>query len=352
MTSRPLEPSDGSELTDRQASVLRAVVRGYVGAAAPIGSKTLSHLLPVNISSASIRSVLAELAALGLVDKPHRSAGRVPTELGLRRFVDVLLSPDALVASERREIAYSMGDVEGEGVVHVVSELLSRHTRQLGFVVTPKLDRVVLRHVSLVRLSSESLLVVLVSQSGSAYRRVIEGDEDLDQAQLDRIAALLNERVAGRTLHEVRALLAREAKALRHEANQLLARAFEVGRKALALDLDEGQDLVIETRLAILDQPEFHDPRRVRDLFEAIETKQGLLQVLDRMLDNEGVNVAFGDELEEPALRRCALVVTRYGSGDPPLGVLGVIGPNRMDYDRVIPLVGFLSEVMTGKLGA
>ena len=132
MTSRPLEPSDGSELTDRQALVLRAVVRGYVGAAAPIGSKTLSHLLPVNISSASIRSVLAELAALGLVEKPHRSAGRVPTELGLRRFVDVLLSPDALVASERREIAYSMGDVEGEGVVHVASELLSLQANRRG----------------------------------------------------------------------------------------------------------------------------------------------------------------------------------------------------------------------------
>ena len=234
---------DGSvtpQITERQAAVLRAVVASYVGDAAPVGSKTISYLLPITLSSASIRNVLAELAELGLVEKPHASAGRVPTERGLRLFVDELVAPVRLAPSERREIAYCVEGVEGEGVVQLASELLSRHTRQLGFVVAPRIDRLVLRHVSLVRLSRERLLVVLIAQTGAAHRRVIEDEHGFGQAELDRIAGLLNERVAGRTLPEVRDRLAREAQVLRREANQLLARALELG------DLDRGHFAVVE----------------------------------------------------------------------------------------------------------
>lgn len=341
-------------LSERQSAVLRAVVAGYVGEAAPIGSKTLSHLLPVSISAASIRNTLAELTDLGLVDQPHRSAGRVPTEQGLRLFVDELLAPVDLAASERRDIAYRVDGAVGEAVVPLASELLSRHTRQLGFVLAPRLDRLVLRHVSLVRLSHEKLLVVLVAATGAAYRTVVSDDEGLAQPELERAAALLNERVAGRTLPEVRERLAREAGALRRQADRLLQRALELGARAVTAAQGAEAALVIETHLALLAQPEFRDPRRVRDLFEALETKERLLEMLDRMLEREGTTVAIGEEIEDPALRHCALVARRYGAaaGDPPLGVLGVIGPSRMDFSRVIPLVDYLSELVTGKLRA
>jgi heat-inducible transcriptional repressor len=339
-------------ITERQAAVLRAVVASYVGEAAPVGSKTISYLLPITLSAASIRNVLAELTELGLVEKPHTSAGRVPTDRGLRLFVDELVAPVRLVPSERRDIAYRVEGAAQEGVLQLASQLLSRHTRQLGFVVAPRIDRLVLRHVSLVRLSRERLLVVLIARTGAAYRRVIEDEQGFGQAELDRVAVLLNERVAGRTLPEVRRRLAREARALRREANQLLAHALELGARALAAADGQAGDLVIETRLALLDQPEFSDPRRVRDFFEAIETKERLLEVLDRMLAAEGVSVAFGEEFEDPALRRCALVATPYGegAGDAPLGALGVIGPNRMDFSRVIALVDYFAELVTGKL--
>ncbi len=343
-------PPSPIELSERQATVLRAVVAGYVGEAAPIGSKTLAHLLPMNLSAASVRSVLGELAELGLVEKPHASAGRVPTGRGLRLFVDALLPHADLAPFEQRDIAWRLDDVDAGEVVHVASALLSRHTRQLGFVVTPRLDRIVLRHVGLVRLSSERLLLILVSRGGSAYRRVVETSEPLAQAELDKITALLSERVDGRTLPEVREALAREAEALRHQANRLLELAVSVGRRALAEDDDAAVDLVIETRLALLDQPEFRDPRRVRDLFEAVETKARLLGVLDQMLEQEGVRVAFGDELEEPSLRHCALVAARYGGHNGALGTLGVIGPSRMDYPRVVALVTFLSRAIGERL--
>lgn len=339
-------------LSERQATVLRAVVASFVGEAAPVGSKTLSHLLPVAISSASIRNTLAELTELGLVEKAHRSAGRVPTETGLRRFVDELLAPVDVAASQRRDIVYSVDSAVADAVVPVASGLLSRHTHQLGFVLTPRLDLLVLRHVSLVRLSTEKLLVVLVAENGSAYRLLIDDDQGHPQAELDRVAGLLTERVVGLTLAEAHARLSREARALRRQADRLLLRALELGRRAAEAAGVEGADLVIETHLALLEQPEFRDPRRVRDLFESLETKERLLEVLDRMLEREGVTVAIGEEIADPGLRRCAVVARPYGAGrgGAPLGILGVIGPSRMDFSRVVPLVDYLSEVVTEKL--
>jgi heat-inducible transcriptional repressor len=306
------------------------------------------------LSSASIRNTLAELAELGLVEKAHHSAGRVPSESGLRRFVNELLAPVDLAASQRRDIAYRVDDAVGDAVVPVASGLLSQHTRQLGFVLAPRLELLVLRHVSLVRLSTEKLLVVLVTDTGAAYRCIIDADPGLAQPELDRIAGLLNERVAGRTLGEVRERLVREARALRRQADRLRLLAIELGIRALGAARGDAADLVIETHLTLLEQPEFSDPRRVRDLFEALETKERLLEVLDRMLARQGVTVAIGEEIEDPALRRCAVVARGYGSGpgDAPLGILGVIGPSRMDFSRVIPLVDYLSEVVTGKLSA
>lgn len=340
------------ELSPRQAAVLQAMVTAYVGEAAPIGSATLAHLLPENLSSASVRNVLAELTRLGLVEKPHASAGRVPTERGMRLFVDALLDhPAQLVPYEQRNIDFSVEEAGAEELVSVASQLLSERTRQLGFVVSPRLERVVLRHVSLVRISSESVLAVLVAQTGATYRRVIR-DAEPDQRELDRVAALLNPRVEGRTLGEVRRALELEAEALRHKADRIAARVLELGSRMFVSEAPGPSELVIETRLALLDQPEFQDPRRVRDLFEAIETKQRLLEVLDGMIEGTGVCVAFGEETDEPSLRGCALVAKVYGAESIPLGVLGVIGPMRMDFSRVIPLVDYLSHAVTEKLDA
>jgi heat-inducible transcriptional repressor len=328
------------------------MVMAYVGTAAPIGSKTVSHLLPMHLSPASIRNTLMDLAALGLVEKPHSSSGRVPTDLGMRIFVDQLLDPDRLAAYEIRTISYSLDAAEVDAVASVASQLLSERTRQLGFVVAPRIDRVVLRYVSLVRLTTEQVLVVLVSQTGETHRRVISDATRDDQAKLDRIAAMLNDRIAGLTLREACEGLAREARALRHRADRWLTRVLELGAQAVAPDEDGPIDLVLGTRLALLEQPEFHDPNRIRDLFAAVETKERLVEVLDRMIEEGGTRVAFGDEVDEPGLHRCAVVASSYGEGGAPLGVLGVIGPSRMDYGRVIPLVDFLSQAITEKLSA
>jgi heat-inducible transcriptional repressor len=208
--------------------------------------------------------------------------------------------------------------------------------------------------VSLVRVTRERLLVVLVAQSGQAHRRVIEDRGSGDQAELERIAALLNERIAGRTLSAVRRTLEAEARELRDAAGRLLQRALEIGARALAggEPRDGFGDLVIATRLALLDQPEFRDPERLRELFAALETREQLVLLIDRVLRSDAVSVAFGNEVAEPALRGCALVVAPYGRRARPLGALGVIGPSRMDFARIVPLVGYLSQLVTEKLRA
>jgi heat-inducible transcriptional repressor len=340
-----------AELSERQRAVLRAMVTAYVGEAAPIGSATLSHLLPTRLSAASIRTTLAELSELGLVSQPHTSAGRVPTEEGLRCFIDTLPAAD-VSDYDRRTIDFTVAGAEPAAVPGVASELLSRQTRLLGFVVAPRLDRIQLQHVALVRLSGCRILAVLVSENGELYRRVIEHDAPLDQSALDRIAAVLRERVVGRSLREVRELFAREASQERRQADRVLALALELGARAVATQEEGEGDLVIATRLALLDQPEFRDPERIRDLFLALETKERLLEILDRLLAGErGVRVVLGGEVDEPALHRCALVAARLG-GEGATGALGVIGPARMDYGRVISLVGYCSRVVTEKLHA
>ena len=352
-------------LGERQRMVLRAVVTAYVAEAAPASSATVSHLLPVALSSASIRNTMADLAALGLIEKPHASAGRVPTQAGLRLFVEQLLNPRQLPDFDRRSLTHECEEVTGEHVARWVSQQLSERTHQLGFVVAPRIERVPMRHVSFVRVARDKLLAVLVPEAGSIQQRVIDDPGLGDQGELDTVAARLNERLPGRTLGEMRTLLERELHDLRSEARGAYVRAADLGLRAFAVMDSDQADLVITTRSALLSQPEFNDPGRTRAIFEAVETNQRLVEVIGRVLEEEGdeVSVSLGEELEELGLRDCAMVAVSYGkgvggpvpaepgadSGDRALGVLGVIGPNRMDYGRVIPLVSYCSRLVTEK---
>ncbi len=350
MAQRDPKSDEGALLSPRQSMVLRAMITSYVGEASPVGSGTLSHLLPVALSSASIRNTMVELTHLGLIDQPHPSAGRVPTERGLRFFVDELMDARDLAPYEKRDLAGTLGETDGKALMRAASQVLSDRTRQLGFVLAPRLERVVFQRVSLVRLSSSRLLAVLVSEGGSVTQRVVEHDGTASQVELERMAALLGEHIAGRTLGEVRVWLVREAERLRSQADQLVRRALDVAFQALQPEPDAG-DLVVASWLALLDQPEFHDLDRVRQLLAAVETQERLVAILDEMLSLGGVQIAFGEEVGEPSLRSCVLVAAPYGDRGRPIGVLGVIGPQRMDYARVVPVVDYLSTLVSGRIG-
>ncbi len=338
------DPSAGpAPLSPRQGQVLQAVVSSFVGGMAPVASELIAALLPVHLSPQSVRNTLAELEERGLVDKPHRSSGRLPTARGLRAFVDQLLAVRELAPYEKRDVEGRLDDPAAASLDEAASRLLSERTRLLGFVVPPRLEAVMLRHLSFVRLSSERVLAVLISEAGRAYQRVFECTGRGDQAELDRMAASLCERLAGHTLRELQRRLVAEAAALRSRADLLLERVL----RDLPLEHDaSAQDVIVATRLALLDQPEFRDPERVRELLRAVEDKERLLQLLDRILAAQGVRVAFGSELG-CELDGLAFVATRYGRPGARAGTLGVIGPRRMDFARVIPLVGYVSHVLS-----
>jgi len=339
-------------LSDRQEAVLRAVVLAYIGEAAPVGSRTVSQSLSQPLSAASVRNTMAELAERGLIEKPHRSAGRVPTAAGLRAFVD--RAPRRLLGRyERRDLEGELASADLGRLIERASRVLSERSRQLGFAIPPRPEHLVLRHVSLVRLSSESILAVLVSESGVTLRPVIASDVRDTQAQLDRVAGVLNERLGDLTLAQLRRVLAREARQLRSDATGALAHAARLGARALAATQDgEIEQLVLPNPLVLLDQPEFRDPARLRELYIAIEDRERLLRILDRVMETGALRVAVGDDLGGPAWRSLGLVAAPYGPGNRARGVIGVIGPRRMDYPRVMALVDYLSMTVTEKLSA
>jgi heat-inducible transcriptional repressor len=353
-------PTLEAELTERQAMVLRALVAAYVGQAGPVASQTLSVLIPTPLSSASIRNTLVELDEAGLIAKAHASAGRVPTELGLRVFIDHLLELVDIGPHHRRLLDRALDGVDAAETPRHASHLLSEYTRQLGFVVAPRVDHQRLRTLHLVPVSAERVLVVMITENGGVIERIIDEVDPIPLRDLERIGSLLSERVMGRTLLGLRRLLESERQRLRGEADDLMKRVWALGLSACVPQDDE--DLVVASRLALLDQPEFSDPGRVRGLFSALETNQRLLDLLRQIAHAEdgetrvGLSMSLGTELGEPALRDCILMAVPYGVPDGAAdrastesGVLGVIGPQRMDYGRVIPLVSYCGELVTRK---
>ena len=298
-------PTLTADLSERQAMVLRALVAAYVGQAGPVASQMLSLLIPIPLSSASIRNTLAELHEAGLIEKAHASAGRVPTEFGLSVFIDHLLELADLGPHHQRLLDRALEGVDAAETPRHASHLLSEYTRQLGFVVAPRVEHQRLRTLHLVPISTERVLVVLITQNGGVIERIIEQAEPTPQRDLERIGRLLAERVMGRTLVGLRAHLESERQRLRGEADDLMQRVWALGLSACKTQ--NKQDLVIATRLALLDQPEFSDPDRIRGLFAALEINQRLLDLLRQIAQADSGETRVG-------LSRCRWV---RSSGNP-----------------------------------
>ena len=302
-----------TEISDRQAMVLRALIATYVGQAGPVSSQRLAELMPTTLSSASIRNTLSELHEAGLIDKAHASAGRVPTELGLRIFIDDLLELGDLGPHHQRLLDRALEGVDAAETPRHASHLLSEYTRQLGFVVAPRVEHQRLRSLHLVPISSERVLVVLVAENGRIIERVIDQGAPISRRDLEEIGRLLAERVVGRTLVGLRRRLEAERDELRGEADDLLQRAWSLGLGACQARTE--QDLVIATRLALLDQPEFSTtPVASEDSSRRSKRIRRLLDLLAQIADPDrgtsrvsASSMSLGTDLGEPALRDCVL---------------------------------------------
>lgn len=338
-------------LNERSRTIFRHIVESYVESGEPIGSRTLARQLDIGLSPASIRNVMSDLEMAGLLYATHRSAGRLPTEAGLRFFVDGLLEVGHLDEQERASIeAHCSAGGNVEELLTEAISTLSGLSHCAGLVVAPT-DDLPLRHIEFVKLGRGRMLVVIVTEDGSVENRLIEMDADVPASTISRAANYLNARMTGRPLKEALAEARAEIESHRAELDALTARVVENG-----LATWSGEDrhtLIVRGQANLLeDVTALEDLERIRTLFDALETKGEFAQLLDLAIEAEGVRIFIGAENELFGLAGCSLVVAPYTNGrDTIVGALGVIGPTRLNYARIIPLVDYTAKVIGRLVG-
>ncbi len=345
-----------SRLNDRSREIFRNIVESYLASGEPVGSRHLSRILALPLSPASVRNVMQDLEELGLVYSPHTSAGRLPTELGLRFFVDSLLQIGDLTELERGRIEAQLGAVSRErSMEEALSEaglLLSGLTRGACVVLTSK-DNSRLKQIEFVRLEPEKALAILVSDDGSVENRILPVAADLPASALIEAGNYLNARIRGRTLSQVRDEIEISRLAAQAELDVLTARLVDAGLAIWAGPAGAAQNLIVRGQANLLeDLTAMADLERIRLLFDDLETKSEVIDLLSRAEEGEGVRIFIGSENKLFSLSGSSMIAAPFH--DPQrriVGVLGVIGPTRLNYARVVPMVDYTARVMARLYG-
>ncbi|MFQ5847083.1 MAG: heat-inducible transcriptional repressor HrcA [Candidatus Methylomirabilales bacterium] len=339
-----------AELTERQREVLRAIIQDYISSAEPVGSRSVARKYGFRLSAATIRNVMADLAELGYLSQPHPSAGRVPTDLGYRCYVDSLMDRRPLTRAEATMIERQFRPVRGEmeDLMREATRLLSALSRAVGVVLAPRVDQLAVKRIEFVHLSAERVLVILITTSGQVQHRVVILDEVILQEDLNKIARLLNSLVEGMSLSQVRQLLVKKMAEEKARYDELLHRALKLGRESFAGDM-EGE-VYIGGTANIMHQPEFADVEKMRAIFLAFEETSKLVKILDQCLAQEELTILIGSENVVRELQRVSLVTAPYWCGEHLLGTLGVIGPTRMEYGKIVSLVDFTANLVSRAL--
>ncbi len=339
-------------LSPRDQDVLRAIVNTFIESGEPVGSRTLSKKIPDSLSPATIRNIMSDLAEAGFLTKPHVSAGRLPTDLGYRVFVDDLMKVHHVTREEQETIRQSYANrmAQVEQVITQASRILSELTNQAGIVLLPGRDLLYFQHVQFIRMSSENVLVVIVSKSGVVQNRIVQVEEDLGQEELNRISRYLNDEFSGLSLREVRAKVLERMGEEREDLDTLYQRAQELSRRTF-LDEEEESDthmLFVEGTSRVFTQPDFADDfEKLQSLYRAFEEKGKLIRILDGCLNSSDVTVLIGTENDIEGMKDCSVVARSYHIDDRPLGTIGIIGPKRMRYDRMVSLVEWTADAVS-----
>ncbi|MFN0193488.1 MAG: heat-inducible transcriptional repressor HrcA [Aestuariivirga sp.] len=341
-----------SGLDQRSREIFRRLVDTYLETGDPVGSRTISRILPAGLSPASVRNVMMDLEDSGLIYSPHTSAGRVPTEAGLRFFVDALMEVGSMNTDERAridaQIVASNRQRRIEDVLGEATTLLSGLSHYAGVVVTPKLNAR-LKHIEFVNLAPGRALVILVGEDGTVENRVIDVPAGLPPAMLQRAGNYLSARFQGKTIAEVQRFVREEMDALRRELDEISAKIIAAGVAVWSGETDpDAKTLIVKGQANLLDgDAAADDLERVRKLFEDIENKRELVQLLGLAEEGEGVRIFIGSENKLFSMSGSSLVVAPYkNTEDKIVGAIGIIGPTRMNYARIIPMVDYTAKVV------
>ncbi len=336
-------------LNVRARHLLRTLIARYIEQGRPVGSRTLARHSGLSLSPATVRNVMADLEDSGYIHAPHTSAGRVPTVAGYRFFVDTLITLNPLESRTSAEIQEKLKDQHP--VSHVIdeaSELLSMLTNFVGVVTVPKREGFGFRRIEFVPIDRRQLLAILVFQDGEVENRILETEREYDAAELERAANYLNREFAGCSLMEIKRRLVEELIAARREMDDLMRAAIDLAESAFAPSV--AGDVVVSGQTRLMGYDDLSDVDKLKTLFDAFQEKREILDLLQRCVDCDGVQLFIGEESESTALKSCTLVGAPYQFQGKVVGVLGVIGPTRMAYERVISVVDTTAKILTSVL--
>jgi heat-inducible transcriptional repressor len=339
--------------SDRGQHLLRVLIQRYIRDGQPVGSRTLSKDSGLDLSPATIRNVMSDLEELGLVSAPHTSAGRVPTPQGYRLFVDTLVRYQQPDDSEIRKIRQKIkGDYDTTGaLVSTVSSMLSEFTHMAGVVSVPRAPKVTLRQIEFLPLSENRILVILVINDREVQNRILHTQKNYSASELQQAQNFINQHYGGMDLGSLRKQLVEDLDKTRDSMNQTMHDIIAVAHSAVeeAEHRDEGYVLAGET--CLMDFAELSDVDTLRRLFDAFSRKTLILDLLDRSINADGVKIFIGEESGLRIFDDCSVVTAPYHIDDDTIGVLGVIGPTRMAYDRVVPIVDVTARLLESALG-
>jgi len=335
-------------LDARAQYLLKTLIERYIAEGQPVGSRVLSKQSGLELSPATIRNVMADLEEMGFLVSPHTSAGRIPTPKGYRFFVDSLLTVKPLDHGEISELQGQLQADRPQLLVSAAAHVLSQLTHFAGVVATPRRRDPSFRHLEFLRLSDRRVLLIIVTPEGDVQNRVLHTDRAYSQSQLIEASNFFNHNYAGQPFHAIRALMAEELKQLREDVVGLMTAAVEVGDAALAQSSD---GLVVSGEKNLLNAHELSSNMdRLRQLFEIFDQKTSLLHLLDASQHGEGVHLFIGGESGIAPLDECSVISSTYEVEGQVIGTLGVIGPTRMAYERVIPIVDVTAKLLSNAL--
>jgi len=337
-------------LTDRDKSILGAIIQEYVATGEPVGSRIIARKYMMTISPATVRNVMADLEEMGYLYQPHVSAGRMPTPEGFRYYLSDIMEHKSLPRVEKTMISRHMAKAIGgvKDTLREASSLLSQISRNASIIILPKLDTFFFKRIDFVRLDENRILVVLVSKAGMVYNHIVYG-EDIVQDRLNEYANYLNGTYADLTIHGMRDMLIQEMSSDKAKFDSLVKEAINLGMTALD-GVEDRPDIFIQGKESVFNSPDLANLERLRDIVNAFEDKGRIIRILNRVLEDPGVKVLLGEEMEHIGMDDFSMVASGYCRGNVPVGSLGVIGPIRMDYSRVIPLVGYMAKVLSDML--
>lgn len=337
------------DLNERSLHLLKTLVEQYIQEGQPVGSRLLSKNPEIKLSPATIRNVMADLEDLGLIHSPHTSAGRVPTVSGYRFFVDSLLKVKPLENNQVTQLDSELNEADtAADIVSRASKILSEVTQMAGVVTLPKRELLCLRHIEFLPLSNTRVLVIFVTNEQEVHNKIIHTSKKFSEAELVQAANYLNSVYSGRSLTSVRESVLKELHQDQQKVNQSMIDAVNMAQ--MAFEQKPKEDYVLTGETNLMGFNELSDRANLKQLFDAFSQKQGVIHLLDQCLVADGVQIYIGEESGYRAFDQCSLITSSYAINDETVGVLGVIGPTRMAYEKVIPFVDVTAKLLGSAL--